>query len=97
MTITAGHTYVASYHTNRVLLADGGQFNGQGVDNAPLHAPASVGGAGNGLYAYGPSGFPTVTYEASNYWVDVVFSTAAATPPAAPTGVTAAPVRARRR
>ena len=40
---------------------------------------------GNGVYAYGAaSSFPSSTYQASNYWVDVVFSTvgpADTTPP----------------
>ena len=29
--------------------------------------------AGNGVYRSGASGFPTSTFEASNYWADVVF------------------------
>ena len=41
---------------------------------------AADGGAGGGVYAYGSSStFPTNTYEASNYWVDVVYSPAAGT------------------
>ena len=35
--------------------------------------------ANGGVYLYGAGGFPTQTYNASNYWVDVVLSTA---PPA---------------
>ena len=59
--ITAGTTYVASYHTNAGFYSQTtGQFNGQGVDNAPLHAPASASGAGNGVYLYGAGGFPTI-------------------------------------
>ena len=27
----------------------------------------------NGLYLYGSGGFPTNSFEGSNYWVDVVF------------------------
>jgi hypothetical protein len=42
--------------------------------NAPLRSPQSVGGAGNGLYAYGPTlTRPTNTFGAANYWVDVVY------------------------
>jgi hypothetical protein len=90
--ITAGTTYVASYHTNVGYYSQtSGQFNGQGVDNAPLHAPASVSGAGNGLYLYGSSGFPTSTYAASNYWVDVVFNTGPDTTP--PTVVSTSPAQ----
>jgi len=34
-----------------------------------LSAPATS----NGLFLYGATGFPTSSYNASNYWVDVVF------------------------
>ena len=40
------------------------------VTNGPLTALA-----GGGVYAYGSSNaFPSNTYQASNYWVDVVYS-----------------------
>jgi hypothetical protein len=71
--VTPGMTYVASY------LAPQGhysvteaQFN-SAVDNPPLHAPDS-GTTANGVYAYGAaSTFPTSSYGATNYWVDVLF------------------------
>lgn len=44
-----------------------------GVDSGPLHALANDAGAGNGVYRYGTSSFPTETFNATNYWVDVVF------------------------
>src|SRR5262249_53111978 len=34
---------------------------------------------GNGVYAYGTGGFPASSYNATNYWVDVVFATSAGT------------------
>jgi hypothetical protein len=38
-----------------------------------LTAPSSSVSGGNGLYAYGSSStFPVYTYNATNYWVDVV-------------------------
>ena len=43
--------------------------------NAPLRALADGEAGGNGVYKYGASGFPTQTFNASNYWVDVVFNT----------------------
>src|SRR5262249_42625300 len=46
-------------------------------DAAPLHAPASTSTAVNGVYVYGASAFPSNSYQATNYWVDVVFSTTA--------------------
>jgi hypothetical protein len=75
--ITANTIYVASYHTNVGGYAvDQTYFASTGVDRTPLHAPASgaVSG-GNGVYLYGASAFPTNTYNASNYWMDVVFKT----------------------
>ena len=56
---------------------DSGYFLSSGVFNSPLYAPASSSvSPGNGLYGYGSSpGFPTSTYDGSNYWVDVVFNT----------------------
>ena len=68
--ITAGTIYVASYHTNGNYSADSGYFNSSLV-SGDLTAPAD----GNGVYAYGSASiFPTNTYGASNYWVDVVYS-----------------------
>ncbi|MCE4226939.1 DUF4082 domain-containing protein, partial [Methylobacterium sp. C25] len=41
----------------------------------PLTAPSSATSGGNGVYAYGAaSQFPTSTYQAANYYVDVVFN-----------------------
>ncbi len=75
VSITAGTTYVASYHTAGYYSATQGQFSGAGIDNAPLHAPADAPGAPNGVYAYGSTpAFPTSTYASTNYFVDVVFS-----------------------
>jgi len=78
--VTSGTTYVASYFApNGGYADDSGYFGSSGVLNPPLYVPpsASVSG-GNGLYGYGSSpGFPTSTYNGSNYWVDVVFTTTA--------------------
>ncbi|MGY1733782.1 DUF4082 domain-containing protein [Geodermatophilus sp. SYSU D01045] len=85
--VTAGTTYVASYHApNGRYAADTGTFTDRGRDNPPLHALQSTAGALNGVYAYGDGGvFPENSWQATNYWVDVVFATAApadTTPPA---------------
>src|SRR5262249_10226966 len=47
-----------------------------------LHAfaSASVQG-GNGVYLYGSGGFPTNSFNATNYWVDVLFDTVDRIPP----------------
>jgi hypothetical protein len=72
--ITAGTVYVAGY------FAPNGHYsatlNGfaNSVDNPPLHAVANATSA-NGVYAYGSSStFPANSYQASNYWVDVLFN-----------------------
>ncbi|MCA1453721.1 DUF4082 domain-containing protein [Bradyrhizobium sp. BRP22] len=73
VTITAGTTYVASYHTSGFYSADPGLFTGP-VSNGPLTAPSSAAINGNGVYAYGSDSlFPTNTYNSTSYGVDVVF------------------------
>jgi hypothetical protein len=81
--ITAGTTYVASYHTTAPFLAyTPNTFASAGVDNAPLHALANGVSGGDGVYAYGPSAFPALSNgQAPNYWVDVAFSPATTSPP----------------
>jgi hypothetical protein len=69
--------YVASYHTDvGHYAADRYYFSGQGFDNSPLHALADGSSGHNGVFVYGAWGFPTNGWESSNYWVDVVFTTA---------------------
>ncbi len=78
--ITAGTTYVASFHSNGHYTSTSGYFS-TSYSNGPLTAPAS----GNGVYAYGNANlFPTSTYGATNYWVDVTFSPAGAAPNQSP-------------
>jgi hypothetical protein len=82
--ITANTTYVASYHTSSgFYAADEGYFASSGTDRPPLHALSSATSGGNGVYQYGPGpgGFPAQTFNATNYWVDVVFNTTATLPP----------------
>ena len=73
--ITTGTTYVASY------FAPNGHYSATpaglstSVDNPPLHAIANSTSA-NGVYTYGSvSAFPTSSFNAANYWVDVLFAT----------------------
>ena len=40
----------------------------------PLHAlPSTI--SINGVFRYGATGFPSTSYQDTNYWVDVVFTT----------------------
>ncbi|RUL99615.1 DUF4082 domain-containing protein [Rhizobium chutanense] len=71
--VTAGATYVASYHSNGFYSATANYFTTDHTSGA-LTAPSSAGSGGNGLYAYGSGSlFPTASYNASNYWVDVLY------------------------
>ncbi len=83
--IAANTTYVASYYapvgrysSNNTYFATAATTNG------PLTALRNGTDGGNGVYKYGATGYPNSTYQSSNYWVDVVFSTTAndTTPPA---------------
>jgi hypothetical protein len=77
--VTAGTTYVAGYYApNGHYAVDGGYFT-SAVDNSPLHAPASGGTIGNGLYSYGNDQFPVNSFNGTNYWVDPIFSDQAPT------------------
>ncbi|MGZ4387003.1 MAG: DUF4082 domain-containing protein, partial [Gaiellaceae bacterium] len=76
--ISAHTTYVASYWSPSGYFAYTPSYFTTGVDNPPLHAPSSGSSGGNGLYRYNSSGLPTSSYQAGNYWVDVVFSSGSA-------------------
>jgi hypothetical protein len=73
VSILANQTYVVSY-----LSASGGYahtpgyFTSTGVTNRDLTALKSGVDGGNGVYMYG-GGFPTNSFNGSNYWVDVLF------------------------
>ena len=75
--VTAGTTYVASYFApNGGYSVNSAYFASAGVTNGPLTAPQSLAvSGGNGVYTYGSSpAFPNNTYNATNYWVDAVFT-----------------------
>jgi hypothetical protein len=80
--IAANTVYVASYHTTiGHYSANWYYFATAGVNNAPLHAPATSTGTPDGRFAYGSaSAFPRSTHQAANYWVDVVFTAGAVAP-----------------
>ena len=82
LAITANTVYVASYHTNvGHYSADQNYFSRGPVDNVPLHALADGASGPNGVFAYGSgSSFPSSGWNASNYWVDVVFTPSAPSP-----------------
>jgi hypothetical protein len=72
--ITANTTYVVSYHMNGGRYATTNSGFTSAVDKPPLHAIAN-GVSPNGVYVYGTnSAFPNQTFNATNYWVDVIFT-----------------------
>ncbi|WP_235777033.1 N,N-dimethylformamidase beta subunit family domain-containing protein, partial [Rhizobium mesoamericanum] len=79
--ITAGTTYVVSYHTNYGHYTTTGNYFASSVTNGFLTAPANA-----GVYTYNSASvFPSSTFNAENYWVDVLFNQAS--PNTAPTAV----------
>ena len=69
--VTAGTTYVASYFAPNGEYATAPQGLASAVTYGPLTALAS-----GGVYTYATSPvLPKTVYNASNYWVDVVFTT----------------------
>lgn len=68
--VTAGETYVVSYLAPQGHYAATSGFFNTAWTSGDLTAPAS----NNGRYLYGAAGgFPTYTWGATNYFVDVVF------------------------
>ncbi|MFL6449643.1 MAG: N,N-dimethylformamidase beta subunit family domain-containing protein [Bryobacteraceae bacterium] len=83
VSITAGTLYVASYHANVGHYAEDQNYFATGRDSPPLHALANGVSGFNGVYNYGTgSTFPTLGFNSSNYWVDVVFSPGTVSAPA---------------
>jgi len=80
-------TYIASYHSpNGHYAADVNFFQSSGIDNPPVHYLKNGADGPDGVFSVGPStNFPTLTFNATNYWVGVVFipsSSMAGSPPA---------------
>jgi Domain of unknown function (DUF4082)/Bacterial Ig-like domain/Bacterial Ig domain len=75
--VTANTVYVASYYApNGNYAGDNNFFAGGGVNNSPMFLLQNGVSGGNGVYQYAAaSSFPSQTYQSSNYWVDVVFTT----------------------
>jgi len=86
ISLTAGQTYIVSYKSDGNYTAQTNYFNSTVTEPfGVLSAPSSGASAGNGIYGYGADAavFPNLTYQASNYWVDVVFDPGGA-PPTSP-------------
>ena len=60
-----------------------------------LSALSNAKAGGNGVYRYGSGGFPTNTFQSTNYWVDVLFSTSTGPDTTAPTVTSTLPASKR--
>src|SRR5579884_226506 len=92
--IAANTTYVVSYHTDvGHFSVDRPYFtaaNSNLYSEVPVRPMEDGGSAGsNGVYS--DTGFPTNSYDASNYWVDVVFTTNYGSGSTAPTVTSVSP------
>ncbi len=78
VSIAANTTYIASYHTVAGRYSfDPAYFAAAGTTNGNLHALQNGEDGPNGVYKYAPGTiFPDNTFNAGNYWVDVVFAEA---------------------
>ncbi|MFG1959014.1 N,N-dimethylformamidase beta subunit family domain-containing protein [Nonomuraea sp. NPDC049028] len=74
--VSANTTYVAAYHTTSGRYSVTRPYFTQQYSSGLLIGLAnSAVTPGNGVYSYTATpAFPTSTYQATNYWVDVVFS-----------------------
>ena len=77
--ITPGTIYIASYHTSAGYASTEGGLVGGVFNGGSLTVPDENIEGGNSVYTYEGPGFPNHTYNASNYWVDVVFTKGPAT------------------
>jgi hypothetical protein len=73
--IIAGTTYVASYFTpGGDYSVTSAYFASAGADAPPLHALANGVDGTNGVFLYGTNGgFPTNSFNSTNYWVDAIY------------------------
>ncbi|TFB55938.1 DUF4082 domain-containing protein [Cryobacterium tagatosivorans] len=77
VSISANTTYVVSYFAPAGRYSATANFFNTAANSPPLQGLASGTDGPNGIYRYGTtSGFPTSSYRGTNYWVDVVFTTA---------------------
>ncbi len=84
VSLTPGQIYTASYHTNSGHYSSTTDYFISNVTSGPLTAPV----ANNGVFVYGSGNlFPTATFESTNYWVDVMFTTSSTPGNATPVAV----------
>jgi VCBS repeat-containing protein len=81
ITLTPGQVYTVSYHTNVGHYSSTNNYFTSNVVSGPLTALAN----GNGVFTYGSSSlYPTDTFQATNFWVDVMFNPSGPVPNQSP-------------
>jgi len=73
--ISPNTTYVAAYYAPSGQYAYTNSGLNNGLVSSPLTAPASSAVGGNGVFSFGLA-FPLQTYQATNYFADVLFTPA---------------------
>jgi hypothetical protein len=77
--VSSGTSYVASYHAPNGGYHGDGSTLYRGLPGTPLSVPAPTATAPASVFAVGNT-FPTQTYQATNYFVDVVFTDSSSIP-----------------
>ena len=73
--VTAGTTYVAAYHSSSGFYSSTNNYFASALVHTPITALASGTDGLNGVYIYSATpAFPVNSYQKSNYWVDIVFT-----------------------
>ena len=75
--VSANSTYIASYFAPAGHYSiNSSFFASAGVDTPPLHALATGVDGPNGVFSQSStSALPTSSFNASNYWIDVIYAT----------------------
>jgi len=82
VTVQANTTYTVSYSSPTGAFSADLYYLNSAYTSGPITLPSSAQVGGNGVYSYSGTGFfPTQTYEAANYWVDIAFVPSTTTPP----------------
>jgi hypothetical protein len=76
VSITAGQTYVAAYFSSAGFYSSSDAYFTTATVSGPLTALADGTDGTNGVYVYGSApAFPGNSFQSSNYWVDLIFTT----------------------
>lgn len=90
--VSAGQTYVVSYHTDAQYIAFTPNAMASELNNGSVHLLANGANGYDGVFNFSLNTvFPTAGYEVGSYWVDAVFNPSVSVPASPiPTGVVSA-------